>query len=251
MRFLVFAILCGLLATPLCAQENIDAAQLIKKAIDYYRGDTSIGVMEMTVNRPRWKRSTKIKVWTRGSDESLVRVLAPKKDAGAGNLLKDDDMWTFTPKINRVIKLPSSMMNQSWMGSDFSNNDIAKSDDIVDRYNHKLLEVKKEQGHTIYIIEAKPKEDAAVVWGKEIVHIREKAYILLRHEFYDQENKLVRVLESKEIKHMGGRDVVSLQRMSQIERKNEWTEVKLHEIEFGKKMPNYIFTLSNLRNPRN
>lgn len=248
MRFIILAI--GLVYLVPAQANSVDAASVIKKAMDYYRGETSIATIEMTVNRPKWNRSTKIKIWTRGSDQSLVRVLSPKKDAGAGNLLKKDDMWTFTPKINRVIKLPSSMMNQSWMGSDFSNNDIAKSDDIIDRYQHKLLAVKKEKGETIFVIEAIPKEDAAVVWGREIVHIREKAYILLRHEFYDQDGKMVRILETLEIQKMGGREVATIQKMSQKERNNEWTEIRVHKLKFGVNIPKHTFTLSNLRNPR-
>ncbi len=76
--------------------------------------------------------------WTKGSKQSLVRITAPKKDAGNGTLMVDNSMWSYSPKVNRVIKVPSSMMGQSWMGSDFSNKDVSRADDIVDQYDHTL-----------------------------------------------------------------------------------------------------------------
>ena len=116
-----------------------DARDIIEKAMDQYRGKSSYGEITMIIHRPDWERSMSMQNWTRGADESLVRVTGPAKDAGNGTLLKDDNMWSYTPKINRVIKVPSSMMNQSWMGSDLSNKDISKSTDIIDQYDHTLL----------------------------------------------------------------------------------------------------------------
>ena len=109
-----------------------DAATLVRRAIDYWRDTSSYSVIDMTIHRPDWERTMSIRVWTRGQKESLVRVTAPPKDAGNGTLLLDNDMWSYNPKVNRVIKIPSSMMGQSWMGSDFSNNDLAKADDLID-----------------------------------------------------------------------------------------------------------------------
>jgi len=128
----------------------IDAAAIIKAAMDQWRGTTSHSTMSMTIHRPDWERTMVMEGWTSGEKKSLVRVLEPKKDAGNGTLLIDNNMWTFSPKVNRVIKIPSSMMNQSWMGSDFSNKDIARSADIIDQYKHTLLETQTSEGHNVY-----------------------------------------------------------------------------------------------------
>ena len=104
--------------------------------IDHWRGLSSYTVMTMVIHRPDWERTMTMRGWTKGDDQSLVRVMEPKKDRGNGTLTDDNSMWTFSPKINRVIKIPSSMMGQSWMGSDFSNKDVARADDIVDQYDH-------------------------------------------------------------------------------------------------------------------
>jgi outer membrane lipoprotein-sorting protein len=188
-------------------------------------------------------------VWTRGDKESLVRVTAPPKDAGNSTLLLDNDMWSFTPKINRVIKIPSSMMNQGWMGSDFSNNDLAKADDLIEQYTHKLLRTGSHDGRKVYVIESVPKETAPVVWGREVVKVRED-WLILEHEFYDQQNVLVKKLTTFDIKPMGGKLVASRERMQKADKPDEWTEVVTREVRFGIPIAADTFTLANLRNPR-
>ena len=141
------------------------------------------------------------------------------------------------------------MMQQGWMGSDFSNNDVAKADDLVDEYHHKLLSTETHDGHKVYVVESVPKDAAPVVWGKEVVQIRDD-HILLQHDFYDQDMKLVKSLRTLEIKHMGGRVVASIERMQKVDKPNEWTEVIVKQAQFGLDIPPSTFTLSNLRNPR-
>ena len=131
------------LSSALANPASPDPRELIQQAMDHWRGLSSYSEMTMTIHRPDWERAMSMRSWTKGDKTSLVRVTLPKKDAGNGTLTKDDNMWTFAPKINRIIKVPSSMMNQSWMGSDFSNKDISKSTDILDQYDHKLLEIRK------------------------------------------------------------------------------------------------------------
>ncbi|MBD3670741.1 MAG: outer membrane lipoprotein-sorting protein [Gammaproteobacteria bacterium] len=237
-----------MVTTALSAQQP-SAEQIILDAINHERDTSSYSVITMTIHRPDWQRSMTMKSWTKGMKKSLVRVIEPKKDAGSGNLLIDESMWSYAPKINRVIKLPSSMMNQSWMGSDFTNNDLAKADDIVDYYNHNLVDVREHNGKKLYVIESIPKDTAPVVWGKEIVEVREDR-VMLGHKFYDQDGKLVKRLEVNEVKNMDGKLVASSIRMLNVEESEHWTEVKIEEARFGVDLPERIFTLSNLRNPR-
>lgn len=227
-----------------------DPAVLIKAAIDYWRDTSSYAVSEMTIHRPDWERRVTFRVWTKGDKHSLVRVIAPPKDAGNATLLIDNDMWSFTPKINRVIKIPSSMMTQGWMGSDFSNGDLAKADDLIEFYNHRLLKMEQRDGHTHYQIESVPKETAPVVWGKEIVVVRDD-YVLLEHAFYDQQGTLVKKLTTQELKTIGGKTVATRQRMQKVDKPDEWTQINTREVQFGLEMPANMFTLGNLRNPRN
>ena len=233
----------------LIAAEAVDAKQLVRAAMDHWRGVTSYSEMTMTIHRPEWQRSMSMRSWSKGDKLSLVRVTAPRKDAGNGTLLKDNDMWTYSPKINRIIKIPSSMMNQGWMGSDFSNKDVSKSTDILDQYDHALTAQEEQGGHTVYTIEAIPHEDAAIVWGKETLKIRDD-FVLLEEQFWDQDGELVKVMKATDIAEMGGRQVARVLRMGKVETPEEWTEMTVSEVEFDIELPAGIFTLSNLRNPR-
>jgi outer membrane lipoprotein-sorting protein len=254
-RWLVLALgalLLACLAPPAAAQEKrseSSAADIIKAAIDYWRDVSSYSVSDMTIHRPDWQRTMTIRVWTRGQKESLVRVVAPAKDAGNATLLLDDDMWSYTPKVNRVIKIPSSMMQQSWMGSDFSNNDLAKADDLIEQYTHKLLATETHQGRKLWVIESTPKETAPVVWGREVVKVRDD-YNVLEHAFYDQTGVLVKRLTTLELREMGGKLIVTRERMQKVDKPDEWTEIVVKEARFGLGLPASVFTISNLSNPR-
>jgi outer membrane lipoprotein-sorting protein len=237
-----------LLAAPTMADER-DAATIVKAAIDHWRGLSSDTVMTMVIHRPDWERTMTMRGWTKGDDRSLVRVLEPRKDRGNGTLTDDNSMWSYSPKVNRVIKIPSSMMGQSWMGSDFSNKDVARADDIVDQYDHSILGSEDVDGITIYEIEAIPHEDAAVVWGREVLSIRDD-HVVTTHKFYDQDGELVKTLTSLEIGEMGGRVIAKRQRMSKVETPDEWTEIQVVSVDYEVDLPDSLFTLSNLRNPR-
>lgn len=240
--------LLGLCATAALAQE-MTATDIIRKAMDHYRGLTSYSEMTMTIHRADWERSMTIQAWTEGEKRTLVRVVEPKKDAGNGTLSVDGNMWTYTPKINRVIKIPSSMMSQSWMGSDFSNKDVSKDTNIIDQYDHSLLEQYEKDGHQVYVIQSIPHEDAAVVWGKEILWVRDD-WVLLEQQFWDQDGALMKTLKTLEIAPLGGRSVAVRMRMANQDKPEEWTELHTLVADFDVELPANSFTLSNLRNPR-
>ncbi len=246
-RLLLVLVTC--LFSSLANSATADPRDLIKQAMDHWRGLSSYSEITMTIHRPDWERSMSMRSWTKGDKTSLVRVTRPKKDAGNGTLTKDNNMWIFAPKVNRIIKIPSSMMSQSWMGSDFTNKDISKSTDIIDQYDHKLLQTRQQDGHTVYVIESIPHEDAAIVWGKEILTIRDD-YVLLQQQFWDQDDVLVKTMKTREIKKLGGRTVASIIRMGKVATPDEWTQMSVQDIRFDLSHPDSLFTLSNLRNPR-
>ncbi len=238
-----------LLWLPTLAAEELTADSIIRKAVDHYRGLTSYSQMTMIIHREDWERSMTMRAWTEGDKRTLVRVIEPRKDAGNGTLTVDGNMWTFTPKINRVVKVPSSMMSQNWMGSDFSNKDISKDTAILDEYDHSLLKLYQEDGHQVYVVQSVPHEEAAVVWGREVLHIRDD-WVMLRHQFWDQDDVLVKTLRTLQIEEMDGRTIASVIRMGKEESPQEWTEVRTNVVDFDIDLPANLFTLSNLRNPR-
>jgi len=243
-------IIACLLLPMVAVGEERDAAEIVRAAIEHWRGLSSYTEMTMLIHRPDWERSMTMRAWTKGQEQTLVRVVEPKKDRGSGTLTDDNSMWTFSPKVNRVIKVPSSMMGQSWMGSDFSNKDVARADDIIDQYDHSILQSEEVDDIVVYEIESIPHEEAAVVWGREVLKIRDD-HVVLEHAFFDQDGELVKKLVSLEIEEMGGRTIAKRQRMVKTEDPDEWTEISVNDVEYEIDLKDSLFTLSNLRNPRN
>jgi len=245
----VLAAALTILAASIPSSAADDPAAIVKGAIDYWRDVSSFAVVEMTVHRPDWERSSLMRTWTRGEKDSLVRFVKPARDAGSATLKVGDDMWIFSPKLNRVIKLPFSMMAQSWMGSDFSYNDLAKSDQIIQNFTHRLVETRKQGGHTVYVIESIPRPDAPVIWGKERLTIRDDR-LLLEETFFDQDGKPVKRLRAVKIGKLGGKLYMTTMRMEKLDETDHWTEITYRKASFGLSLPDALFTLSNLRNPR-
>lgn len=238
-----------LVAGPGSAAGDTEAYDIIKRVWDQWRGLSSYSEMTMNIHRTDWDRTMSMHIWTEGDSRSLVRVTAPKRDAGNGTLLIDKSMWTYSPKINRIIKIPSSMMNQSWMGSDFTNNDVSRSDDILDQYDHRLIEQSELDGVAVSVVESIPHEDASVVWGKEILHISPDN-VLMKHEFFDQDGRLVKTLRTLEVAEMDGRVIATQQRMYKAENPEEWTEIRVEAARYDLDLDRKLFSRANLRNPR-
>ena len=189
-----------------------------------------------------------IKAWTKGQKDSLFTIIAPPKDKGNGTLKRGREMWTFNPKVNRVIKLPPSMMSQAWMGTDFSNNDLAKSDSILEDYIHTLLSTETHEGKKVFVVKSLPKPDAPVVWGMQKLKIREDL-ILLAEEFYDEDMKLVKAMTGYQIQILGGKLFPKRWKMQKADKKEEYTLLDYRELLFKKDLPNRLFTLAALRKP--
>jgi outer membrane lipoprotein-sorting protein len=232
-----------LMTGPLWAQ---DARAIIEAGFQHYRGNASKATFEMVIHRPNWERRMEMTAWTKGTDRSLVRITAPAKDKDNGTLKRGREMWTFNPKVNRVIKLPPSLMAQSWLGSDFSNNDISKSDSILNDYQHALSGTTSHQGRKVYIIESIPKPDAPVVWGKQILHIRDDN-ILLSQEFFDEDLLPVKRLTGTQIQMLGGRLFPKVWKMQENDKSDQYTVLKYHKLAFMDHLPDHHFSLSRLK----
>ncbi len=229
--------------------EQPDPTQLIKQTFDNWRGDSSYTEVTMTVHRPDWERSMSMLSVTQGEDNSLVRFTAPAKDAGNATLKLEDDMWIFNPRLNQILKLPASMMAQSWMGSDFSYNDLAKANDVLTEYTHKLISNVQQNGHRIYEVEAIPKPDTATVWGKLVIHIRDDG-VMLGEDYYDQDMHLLKRMQTVKVDDLGGRPYPVVMTMQKSDSNDAWTKIEYQLGYFNIEIPEAMFTKSNLRNPR-
>ncbi|HNR12138.1 MAG TPA: outer membrane lipoprotein-sorting protein [Thermodesulfobacteriota bacterium] len=225
------------------------ADDIVRRSFDYMRGKASTAIVNMTIHRPDWERLMRIKVWTKGETDSLFTIIAPAKDADNATLKKGREMWMFNPKVNRVIKVPPSMMSQSWMGSDFSNNDLAKSDSIIHDYTHTITGKETVDSVTVYSVTSLPKPNAPVIWGMQKLKIREDG-IYLREEFYDEDLRLVKALTFSDLQPLGGKLYPRTMKMEQADKPDEYTVVTYDELEFMETLPDSLFTLSSLKTPR-
>lgn len=223
---------------------------LLRAAFNNWRGNTSTTVVVMHVHRPDWQRSLEMRTWTKGDADALVRFVAPAKDAGNATLKVGSHTLVFNPKLNQVITLPASMLSQSWMGSDFSYNDLSKADDILSQYTHRIIKTEKANGHTVYTIDAVPKPGAPVVWGKLVVKVRDDG-VMLGETYFDQDMKPVRTMTTQKVGAIDGRPYPVIMVMRPADASGNWTRLVTKSGRFNLGLPAYVFTRSNLRNPRN
>ncbi len=245
----VFTLSAGflpLLAGPALAQ---DARSILKTAFDNWRARSSHSVTEMLVKRSNGTRKMTLESWTQGDDKALVRFTAPARDAGNATLQLGKSTYVFNPKLNQVIKLPASAMSQSWMGSDFSYDDLSRSEKVINDYTHKMLGTKTAGGHKVHVIESTPKRGVPVVWGKQVLSIRTDG-VIYSVEYFDQLGKRVRVMTADRISNLGGRPYPTVMTMRTDAKPGQFTRVTTTQAEFNINVPGYLFTRSNLENPR-
>ena len=233
----------------LTAREIIDRAE---KAI---RGDSQIALIEITIKRKRWTRVIKMKSWdNRVEKKSFAEILAPLKDADNRFLMIKNEnlMWQYNPDIGREMKINPSMMLQSWMGSDFTNDDIVKESSIIEDYVHSLDGRAKVDGQECYRVALRPKPEAAVVWGKILYYARTADCLPVKQEFYDQHNVLKKVMSCSKLKIMHGRLIPTVYKMITLKRRrdtdaDEYTMMEIKDVVFNVPIENRIFTLQNLK----
>lgn len=227
------------------------AYEVIKKSEEQLRGvQSSQAEMTMTIVRPDWSRQMSLKSWSKGNDYAMILVTAPAKDKGTSNLKIKKEVWSWVPRIERSIKLPPSMMSQSWMGSDFTNDDLVRENTLSEDYTHKMLQDSVVEGRSCYKIELTPKEDAAVVWGKINMWIDKAEYLQMRAEFFDEDEYLVNIMQASNIKTMGGREFASKLEIIPVEEEGHKTVMEYKSIVFDKEMPARFFTVPNMKRVR-
>ncbi len=227
--------------------QNLTGKQVVEKADKLQRGATNIGTMSMTIIRPKWQRTITMKNWSKGTKFSMTYITSPAKDKGQVFLKRNSEMWNWVPAINRMIKIPPSMMSQGWMGSDYSNDDILKESSIVVDYTHKIVGNDTIEGLSCYKIELLPKEDAAVVWGKVYKWISKKEYWQLKTEYYDEDDELIRTELASEIKQFSDRKLPSKLEILPADKPNQRTVVNILSSDFNTKIDESFFSQQNMK----
>ena len=243
------AFLAGLLAAPLAAAEPT-ASQLIHKSADVWRGSGNHGVMVMTVETPNWTRQMTVEGWTDGQDKALIIIRAPQKERGTATLRYGPRLWTWLPRAERVMSIPQDMMHDSWMGSDFNYEDIVKAGTLTKDYEHRVVEKKARPGGTDYVLESKPKEGAAIVWGRVLTRGRllpSGAFLVDREEYYGESGELIRMMSYSDYSKVDGRQVPHRLECVPKTKEGHRTTVTYNELRFDLDLPDDLFTLERLQ----
>ena len=228
---------------------DIDVKAIIKRMDELYRSETSQTNMEMQIVTPHWERTLALEVWTEGMDKTFILITAPKKEKGVATLRIGNEMWNYLPKTNKVMKVPPSMMMGSWMGSDFTNDDLVKESSMLDDYTYERITPADAQPDHLYI-QLLPKEDSPIVWGKLIVAIRMSDRIPVWQHFYDETGRLTRVMNFKEIKSFDGKTIPSVMEMIPQNKEGHKTVVRFVDATFDKRIDEKVFTRRNLQKRR-
>ena len=228
------------------AENSPDVNTIVEKMDRLYRSDTSYGDVEMTIRTENWERTLRMDIWSEGLDRTLIHINSPKKDAGIATLRKKTEMWNYFPKINKVIKVPPSMMMSSWMGSDFTNDDLVKESSMLDDYHSGLI-TPDNANPDYYYIELIPKKDIPIVWARIELVVRKKDYIPVEESFFDEKGRRMRLMEFSEIKNFSGRDIPSVLVMKPLNKPEKETVIKYKELKFDIKLKADTFSLRNLQ----
>lgn len=248
-KIISLSIICLFLMSSTYEQE-LSPKEIIQKANDRVQGKYSEAEIKMTIIRPNWSREMKMKTWSSGSKYSLILITSPARDRGISFLKRGKEMWDWRPNIERVIKMPPSMMSQNWMGSDFTNDDLTKGTSLVEDFTHKIVEETTIEDRNYWVLELLPKEDVPVIWGKIKIWIDKKDFIQMKTEFYDEDDYLVQTIIGKDIQEIDGKLLPKIQEVIPEEEEGYKTRIEYLSLTFDKPIKDSFFTIQNMKRVR-
>lgn len=248
-RLMLVLLLLAFMPTLISADEP-EATLIIDRMVDAMRGDSSYAEMTMRIERSRYTREVVMRSWSKDRNYSLVLITLPARDRGTVYLMRDRNIWTYDPRIDRITRLPSSMLAQSWMGSDFTNDDLIRDTDPVKDYQHQFVRTEEYQGHESYVIDMTPKPDTPIVWGKVRVWVSSSNYLQLRAEHYDQRGDLVNTMEFDQITRFGQRELPARITVIPADKPNERTILTYEEADFNIDIDEEFFSRATMQRLR-
>jgi len=250
LMFLAAILVFSLSLQPVSAQQ-LTAKDIITKADEKFNGELSgYSVMSMTIVRPTWQRTVEFRSWSLQDDYALTLITAPAREKGQTFLKRGNEMWSWNPAINRLIKLPPSMMSQGWMGSDYTNDDILRESSVIDDYTHTLEGDEEIDGRLCYRISLVAREDAGVLWGRQVWWVDKNELIVLKAELYDEDNFLVRTERGMDLRTMDGRFIPTTIELIPAEEPGRRTILKIIEVKFNIKLEESFFSQQNMKTIR-
>ncbi len=248
---IVFLAIPGLVQPAASQAPSLETAEDIIDYVDHIlRGNSSKGTITMDIVTENWSRSLTMEVWSLGKEYSLVRVTAPKSEAGTATLKVGQQVWNYLPRADRTIKIPPSLMMGSWMGSHFTNDDLVKESQLIEDYHIEISFDGERDGEPVWEFTLTPRPEAPVVWGQIVEQVRRRDVMPTWAKYYDEDGVLSRTLIFSEFKTMGGRLVPSVMTITPEDKPTESTMIIYSDIVFDVGLDEDFFSLRNLKQQR-
>lgn len=250
-KYIILIVICMIAMGVLFAQSDSDQKlidKIIEKQDELYRSETSHANMVMEITTPHWERTLELEAWTEGMEKSFILIKSPEKEKGTATLRVGDEMWNYLPRTDKVMKIPPSMMMSSWMGSDFTNDDLVRESSLEEDYNATIFEPENPVDSLIYV-RLTPKEDTPIVWAKIEFAVTKDSYLPVWEKFYNERDELIRVMKFKDVQTIGGKTIPTVMELIPQDEEGK-TVVRYKDVEFNIPLDDDIFTLRNLKKTR-
>lgn len=243
--FIAVIVILLQLQAPLTKAVDLTSDEIIAKIESNLYGKTAVMHIDMTIQTRRTKRAMQMESYSVGNEKSFIKITYPGKDKGITFLKMNKSMWQYVPRIEKIIKIPSSMMLQSWMGSDFTNDDLVRESSLKRDYTTTIIN----QTPSIITVELLPKEDATVVWGKIIMDISKEFYLPTKARYFDEDDIAVREMIYENIIELHDRHFPSKWTMVPltIEKTGHQTTVEISNVVFDQEIDSSFFTKRALK----
>jgi outer membrane lipoprotein-sorting protein len=229
------------------AADNPPAQEVVSRVARLFTSVSSIATVDMQITKPDFQRKISMQFWSVGESKILVRIRQPPEDAGTAILKVGDNAWMYLPKANRTVEMPASMMTTSWMGSDFTLEDLVGQSRLTSDYAIATSFEGQRDAVTVSEYTLTPKPAAAVVWGKITLEVRQADLMPIWQRYYDENGKLVRELSFSEYAYVSGRLIPTRLVMKPLDHAGEQTIIAYDNIVFDRPISEEIFSLKNLK----
>ena len=228
---------------------EVDVDSLVNEVDRLYRATSAYAEIEMEIVNPHWQRTLSMDSWSEGIKKTFIRITAPAREKDVATLRVENEMWNYLPKANKVMKIPPSMMMGSWMGSDFTNDDLVKESSLFEDYHCEITHPDSADT-SLYYIKCIPHPDAPVVWGSIVIAIRHHPHLPVWQKYYDEKGKLIRIMTYGDVRTVDGRTIPTSLEMVPQNKEGHKTVIRYRDIKFNVKLDPETFTLRNLRSQR-
>jgi outer membrane lipoprotein-sorting protein len=228
------------------AADDQRARETVERVARLFSSKSSIATVKMQISNEDGQRNLSMKIWSFG-EKVLVRITSPQDEAGMAILKVGSDIWYYLPKSNRTVKVPASMAMTSWMGSDFTIDDLVKETFLTRDYSISISFEGQRGGVAVYEYALTPKPEAAVVWGRIVVQIRQANLMPAWQGFYDEAGQLVRELTFSEYTTISGRLIPRRLVMRPANKDGQRTTIEYQDIAFDVPISEGTFSLPNLK----